>query len=272
MTDFNSAYQSFGKFSVPLSIGDITDTLSVLDPVRDRLLALFVSAINDEFGAPWEKVTPFLADGNPLIGTSPVEDSYPEEPTLTLMTERKAGFPLLCLHRTGDPLFEQYLLDRDKLTQQWHMHWILGPADIDTRRRLGDVGRSIGLLVKMIERDFGHKSFEDGANQFESATGGLMSLRLLNHSQLGSASFADDEQNRVFWACRYTVETTELVSDLVDHEADFEGMDISLDVSGANNPNTNFDFVQASTDGIQETVTGSDGPGIFDETFDETFG
>lgn len=252
MTIPNSAYQTFGKLSLPISEDDITDSFSVLDPVRDRLLALFTAAVNDEFGSAWTTVTATLPTGSKLIGTSPVQDSHPGEPTQSLMTTRKAGFPLLCLHRTGEPVFEQYLMDQDKLTSQWHMHWILGPLDLEEQRKLLDLGQAIGKLVKMVERDFGHRSYESGANQFESATGGLMSLRLLTHTQPGAAGFADDDQNLTYWAVRYTLETTELVTDLTDHEADLEGLDFSADVGGANEADISPDFVQASTDPVYQ--------------------
>lgn len=244
----NSAYQKLGNLSLPVSNADFSDdpSFSLLDPVRDRLLELFTTAINDEFGAAWTIVIAALPSGHGL-GASPVTDKYPAEPTAELMTERKASFPALFLHRVDEPQFESHTMFADKLIQDWHMHWVLGPLDLEARRRILDLGRSIGFLLKAIERDFGHKSYQDGANQFEPSVGNLMSFEMTGHTQPGAARFDGDEENRTFWATRYTLRTSEIVEDLFDHEAEFQGIDGGVDVSGANHPDVSPDFIEFDT-------------------------
>jgi hypothetical protein len=238
-----SLTQRMGGLTIPLA-AVVVDSFAVLDPVRDMLLACFAAAINDEFGESWERVVDSLPATSSLAGTTPIVDTHPGEPTLDLMQTRKAGFPLLCLHRFGDPVFEPLLMDQDKLTQGWHLHYNFGPLDLEAQRKILDIGIAIGKVIKMIERDFGHSAYNSGENILES--GSLLSLRLRTMTQPGPAQFAGDE--RMFWATRYTLETTELVLDVTDTEDDLEAFDLNLDASGANSPDTDFDFIVAQSD------------------------
>ncbi len=241
----DSVFQSFGGLSMPVPIDGVT-SLTSLDPARDRLLELFESAINSEFGTVWSQVLADMPSGFALAGTSPVQDTLPMEPHLEVVQERKCSFPLLCLHRTGNYTVEPFLMDEDKLTQEWHLHYILGPLDIGGQRRILDIGQAIGKLVAAVIRDFGHQSYESGANQIEAA--GLMSLRISGGVPIGRAAFNDNGKSVAYWATRVTLESTEVSAPLTDQLSDFDGMDISLDVGGANEPDISPDFVSASTD------------------------
>lgn len=242
----DSVFQTQGGLRLPIYDGEVTDSFAVLDDVQDRLLKLFAAAINYEFGNPWASVVAGLPSAK-LNGTSPANDLIPEEPTLTVMTERKVGFPALFLHRNGDGTFEDHTLEHDKLRQQWYLHWVVGPLDLESRRKILPLGVQIGKLIKMVERQQGHLAYEGGANQFEEATGGLTSLRLVSITPPGPASFADDPQNITYYGARYTIETTEVGTDLIEQEADLDGFMISEDVGGANNPDLSYDFISATS-------------------------
>jgi hypothetical protein len=156
------------------------------------------------------------------------------------MGTRKAGFPLLALHRTGTPTFESYSIEEDRMTQDWYLHHILGPLDIEGERRILDIGQAIGKMLATTIRSYGHPAYESGANQIEAAS--LKSLAIRSMDGPGPASF-DDGDDSVFWATRYTLTTTEDSESLTEHIGDFEGADLSVDVGG---PEILPDFVEAS--------------------------
>lgn len=240
----DSVFQKFGGLELPVGIDDVTNSLSSLDPARDRLLALFASAINSEFADVWTEVTAALTTGSKLASTTPVQDTLPDEPTIELIQQRKISYPLLCLHRTGEATIAPFLMDEDILTQQWHLHYILGDLDIDGTRRLLDICQAIAKLVAAVIRDYGHHSYESGANQIEAAD--LNSLRIVSYIQPGRARFGED--GPVFWATRITLESTEVSAPITDQLSDFNGMDMSFNVGGANEEDISPDFVSASTD------------------------
>lgn len=240
-----SLFQSFGGFSLPITDEDTEGSLTALDPGRDKMLAWFKAAINAEFASVWTEATASLPSGHKLVGTQPVADTYPGEPSAAVIQGRKTGWPLLALHRTGEATYETELIDRDKLTQQWHLHYIIGPIDIEGERKILDICQAIGKLVAMCIRAFGHPAHESGADQLEAAN--LTSLRIVNSTGPGQAVF-DEGDDTKFWATRIALESTELVDDVTAHEQGISGVDVSVDASGAGHPDVSHDFVEGQSD------------------------
>lgn len=242
----SSVFTAFGGLRLPVSNQDVESSLSSLDPARDRMLAWFAAAINAEFSSAWTEATAALPGDHQLIGTSPVQDTMPLAPTPGNMGQRKSGFPLLALHRTGEATFEPLTIEDDQMTQEWHLHHILGPLDIEGERRILDIGQAIGKLLAVTVRHFGHPAYESGANQLEA--GRIESLAVKDMAGPGPAQFDGDENDAIFWATRYTLETTEYTDDITGQMPPFAGLDMSLDVGGASEPDISPSFIEASTD------------------------
>ena len=227
MTAADSLYTTFGGLTLPAEADEDTGTLASLDPARDQLLEFFKTVINSEFTEAWADVT-----DNPL-GTSltPVADTLPAEPTQQVMTERKCGFPLLALHRDGTGVFEDYTLERDKLTQPWKLHYILGPLDVLGQRKLGDLCQAVAKTIRKVIRQRRHMSYQDGALQFFGNTSALAGIEL-NSYECGNAAFAaSGEGTTIYYAAEMTLTTLEL-SDYVEgsEESDLTGLDLVVGV------------------------------------------
>jgi hypothetical protein len=93
-------YESTGDFKLPISESLVTGNLSVLDPVRGRLLALFKVAIESELAAAWNAVADTTLDGKPIV-----QSTFELEPTHQHLQQLKLEYPLLALPRsTSRPL------------------------------------------------------------------------------------------------------------------------------------------------------------------------
>lgn len=227
MTAADSLYTTFGGLTLPAEADEETGTLASLDPARDQLLDFFSTVINSEFTVAWRGIT-----DNPLGASStPVADTLPDEPTQQLMTERKCGFPLLALHRDGTGTFEDYTLERDKLTQPWKLHYILGPLDVIGQRKLGDLCQAVAKTLRKVVRQRKHRSYQDGALQFFGDTSSLAAIEL-NSYEYGNASFASaGEAATLYFACEMTLTTVEY-SGYVEgsEESDLTGLDLAVGV------------------------------------------
>lgn len=223
-----SLYQSVGGTSFPLDPAQYTESLAGLDGTRDRLLELFRAAINAEFGVVWQQVTNGLPTGHLLHGSLPAQDALPMEPSAQVIGQRKTGFPLLCLHRTGSPTYEEHLIDQGQVKQQWLLHYVLGPLDTEGVRKLSDICQAIGKLVWLVIRQRGHKSFEGGALQFFPGTGALSSVRLVNQVGFGEAAFGGEESNKLYWTTIFTLETTEVAYDDEGSFGELQAVDVQL--------------------------------------------
>lgn len=244
-----SVFTAFGGLQFPVTEADVTDSLSSLDPARDRMLAWFAAAINAEFSSAWTEATNALPGNHQLIGTSPVQDTLPLATTnlKKALAQRKSGWPLLVLHRVGEAAYgESFTLEEDTRKQSWHLHWILAPLDLEGERRICDLGQAIGAMLKASIRRFGHPAYESGANQIEAA--GLGSLELETHLGPGAVGFDDDEDDSIYTSTVFVLNTTEYTSDITDHMQPFAGFDVSLDVGGAGETDISPDFIEASTD------------------------
>lgn len=205
----DSMLRSWGGLTLPAVAGDLSEEgLSALDPGGDKLLALFRSAIVSELGELWAAAVATLPVSHRLYGKAAVADTFPDEPIVELMSQRRAGFPLLALHREGPATYEEHTLEKDRMTQQWRLHYILGPLDVMDRRKLADMLVAVPKVVALVIRKRGHASYESGALQFFAATGNFASVRLVN-SQSGEVPFAEGS-GTAWHACQMVLETVEL--------------------------------------------------------------
>ena len=240
-----SVFTSFGGLDLPVTDSDVTDSLSSLDPARDRMLAWFAAAINAEFQSVWTEAIAALPSGHDL-GAAPVQDTMPFEPTPRLMKERKASFPLLALHRTGRATFESLTLEEDRLTQNWNLHLILGTMGIDGQRRILDIASAVAKTIAVSIRCFGHPAYESGANQLEA--GDIHSLELVASTGPAAARFDGDDDSPTYWAITLELVTTENTSPNIAHEKMIDGLDLDMDVGGAGSPDISPSFIVASSD------------------------
>jgi hypothetical protein len=238
----DSLFQRFGGLELPVEEDDVTDGLRVLDPARNVLIELFRSAINSELSEAWTKAT----TGTILAGTSPVEDVL--EMHSGEIKERKGAFPLLMLYRDGTGTYEQHTLFDDRLVQQWQLHYILGPLDIELVRKVGDACIAAAKIVRMVIRDRGHRSYENGAVQFGDGKGSLSSIELKSQEGPGQASFIGSDDSPLYYAISLTLETTELTGDNLEAFPTFEGASFEIGVGGGEG--TIPGLIYADTDAI----------------------
>lgn len=219
-------YESTGALAFPLEAD------ADIDPARDRLLELFKMAINYEFGARWTAAVQSLDPRSKFFPTLPVSDALPCAPTKRAIEQRKSGFPLLCLHRSGDIEVEQYVMDSHRLVQDWTMHWILGPGDLEVERKLGDFWPGIVKLVAHVIRQRGHSAYDNGRLQFFTDTSAISGISIVRASPLGVASFSD-EDSATYHAGFLTLSVTEVARDNLEAYPDFVAADVDVALTDA---------------------------------------
>ena len=225
-----SMLQVFGGLQLPPT-GDEETGGASLDPARDMLLEFFQAVINSELGTAWTTATAGLPADH-LVGksTTPVAWCYPDEPTQQLLTQTKCAFPILALHRSGSGTFGDHGFERDKLTQTWRLHYILGPLDVIDRRKLKDFCVAAAKCIRLAIRQRRHKSYQNGALQFFGDTSALAGVELQS-VETGPAVFTGGDGASPYWAAEMVLETVEL-SGWVEgsEESDLEGMDVVVGV------------------------------------------
>jgi hypothetical protein len=230
MSVAESMLQKFGGLVLPPS-GDAETGGASLDPARDMLLEFFQAVINSELGDAWVVATAGLP-GNHPVGKSatPVAWCYPDEPTQQVLTQAKVAFPILALHRSGAGTFGDYGLERDKLTQPWRLHYIVGPLDVCDQRKLKDFGVAAAKCIRLAIRQRRHKAYQNGALQFFSDTSALAGVELQSF-EVGPAVFTGGDSGSPFWAAEMVLETVEL-SGWVEgsEESGLDGMDLVVGV------------------------------------------
>ena len=226
MSIAESMLQKFGGLVLPPS-GDAETGGASLDPARDMLLEFFQAVINSELGDAWTTSTAGLPADH-LVGKSvaPIALCYPDEPTQQLLTQARVAFPILALHRSGTGVFGDYGFERDKLTQTWRLHYILGPLDVIDRRKLKDFGVAAAKAIRLAIRQRKHKAYQDGALQFFGDTSALAGVELQSF-EVGPAVFTGGDSGSPFWAAEMVLETVEL-SGWVEgsEESELEGLDV----------------------------------------------
>lgn len=242
--------QSFGKVALPIDADGVDKTLLPLDPARRLLTALFKSAINAELGEVWTKVTDTLPSSHYLRGTSPIEDTLEITPNPGFFRERKEGWPLFILYRDGTGTYEQHTLWRDKLTQTWALHYIVGNVDVAETHKFIDVLVAAAKVIRMVIRDQSHWSYQDGAVQFFPDTSALAAIDLKTQEGPGQASFAGSDSDTLYLAISMTLETVEMVRDDVSAYDDLDGGEFDIGLGGGEGIVP--DLISVDTDQLEE--------------------
>lgn len=181
-----------------------------MDPARDKLLALFATAITAELTAAWALASP----GTALEGKPVVNGRLPLPPTEDILTQQRVKWPLLAVYRDGQAEWQEWSLAIDMLRQTWTIDYLLGPLTIDDERKLADVLVAVSKVVTLVLQRGGHPSFEGGALQFleafPSGEGGcrFTSARPLNQ-RTGRATVAEGPNAPRYLALTMQIETTE---------------------------------------------------------------
>lgn len=252
----DSLYEKFGGLSLPVAATDVTDTLAPLDPARDTLARLFEAAINAELGPAWGTVTASLPATHVLVkdGTNPVNDVLLLEPSPSVMQQRKTAFPLLCVHRTGSPRFEQRSVagQVEALIQPWDVHYILGPLSADDLRRFGDACIAVAKILRLVIRKRGHPAYQSGALQFFPGSfdvgqvGTLGAVQMTGYDGPGQAQYVAGPEAPTYWSIIMHLETSEYTTEDPETFGNYEAADIAIAAGDADELLPNM--VQMQTD------------------------
>lgn len=224
----DSIVDKTGGLNFPLNPADFSTTLTPLDPARNRLLALFATAINYELTPVWRKIVADLNTKHALAGSLPVQDTLELRPTQNVMQQRKATFPLLCLFRSARAIWEEHTLEIDKRTQDWSLMYILPALDVHDQRRFGDVTQAVAAIVRRVIRNHGHKAFEGGALQFFQDASGIGAIKMIAQTDIGNAPFAEGSDAPLYYTVVCELQTIEYSQDLAEEFGDFEGVDYKV--------------------------------------------
>lgn len=244
---------TFGSIAFPLDPADYTDSFAPADPTRGTLLALFRAAIIAELGAVWTKVTNTLPSTHDLRGTDPVEDLLELPPTHEVMQQRKASFPLLCLHRVETRTYAATSSNNTELAQPWNLHWILGPLDVANSRKLHDACLIIEGIVNGVIAQGYHDAYLAGARQIGSGTS-IPRIKVTKAEGPGQSRYGGTDEGPVYWALVITIETAEFGTDTgIDGETGDPILDGAAYDVGAGGPEGRLPSVAlGDTDSILE--------------------
>jgi len=242
----DSIVDKTGGLAFPINVAEFSTTLAPLDPARTRLLSLFSTAINYELGEVWTKVTNTFPPNHALYGTRPVQDLLEIRPSARVMQERKAIFPLLCLHRVGRAQWDFYTLEIERRIQDWALIYILPALGVGEQRKVGDVLLAVPAIVRRVIRNHGHKAFENGALQFFGDASGIGAIRLTGQTDFGNAPFADSADAPLYYTIVCELQTHEYSQDVADEFGDAEGVDFVVGVGDSDEVVPAF--IEANTD------------------------
>lgn len=253
MSDIDFLYRKFGDVAFPLETVQNQQLFSVLDPARDKLLALFAAAINKELGGSTTAVLATSPWGIARVGTSlaaakPVQDVCYLQPTGDLLKETVWGMPLLCLYRTT-AVHEEFTLQREVMRTTWGLDYLLPPLPAEDRRKLGAVLTGVRMLLNLVIRNRSHPAFQNGTLQFGQGYGGFDTMKIVSSNE-GPAQFSEQAGSNFYYAVHFDIETTEL-DDTTMIFTDFAGVDLSVGVGGADDT---LPAVQARTDTVMVEV------------------
>lgn len=248
MSDIDFLFQKFGDVEFPALPTQNAQLFSAFDPARDKMLAFFKAAINQELGGSTSTVSALSPWGIARAGTvlaaaMPVQDVCYLQPTSDLMKEAGWGMPLLCLYRTS-AIHEEFTLAREVIRTTWGLDYILPPLPADDRRKLGGVLAGVRALLTLAIRKRSHPAYQNGTLQFGQGYGGFDVMRVMTSNE-GPVAFSEREGSNFYYAMHMEIETSEL-DDTIQEFTDFEGVDLSVGVGG--NDGTLPDAVQARTD------------------------
>lgn len=248
MSDDDFLYRKLGDVEFPLLPVQNAQLFSALDPARDKLLAFFKAAINQELaqstttitaGSPWALATA----GTTLSSAMPVQDVCYLQPTSDLVKEASWGMPLLCCYRTS-AVHEEFTLYREVVRTTWGVDYILPPLPADDRRKIAAMLPGVRALLTLLVRRRSHPAYQDGALQFGQGYGGFDVLKVTASNE-GPVAFSDRENSNFYYAVHLDIETTEL-DNTIETLTTFDGVDLSVGIES--DSGTLPDAVLARTD------------------------
>lgn len=221
----NFLFQTLGDVGFPTDGADVEDgqLFSVLDPARDRMIALFKAAINYELAHSTTVVSPTSPWGVATAGTvyetrMPVDDTYYEVPDRETLRKGDYRFPFLALYRTELTEVVERTLSIEGQRWRWGLHYCIGELGIANERKLSAVLSAVPKIVQLVIRNNGHPAYADVRTidgveqqvaQFFATSGGLAEVRLVG-AVIGPASYGEQGQGLVLHAAQLTLETLEL--------------------------------------------------------------
>lgn len=245
-----SLHESFGGLSLPVGAEDVETTFAPTDPGRDAMLALFEAALNAELGPAWRKVVARQPEESGLSRQNPVGDTFPGELTPAIMQERKGGYPLLAVHRSGEHSYEAETLELDRLRQPWEVNYILGPLDVAGVRQLQDILIDVSKVLRRTVERRGHPAYLGGEEIFFPDGVAQFSTCEVKGGTMGQASFAGDEKQTPYYALTLRLETTEVAQQSSEgYAGPFDGTDYDFGIGdGMNGEGVINGLLYASTD------------------------
>lgn len=258
-------FDTFGDLGFPLADTDVTDTnlFSAVDPVRDRMLSLFKTAINIELAlsttvtetnSAWFVVTP----DTPLAGKLPVEDTFYKMPSRAAFRETALTYPLLALYRMKS-MHEEHTLNYEKEIQTWGLDYILGPLKEDDFRRVGGALNAVKKIIHAVIKRRAHPEFEGGAVQFFATVGGLAKIRIVETTE-GPAEYGQEGEGLEFMSLHMELETEEHEHQKDGANPDFDGATITIGVGEEQTAVP--DLIVVRTEVPQQSPFGDPGPTI----------
>tara|TARA_R100001163_G_scaffold64608_1_gene59267 strand:- start:3907 stop:4695 length:789 start_codon:yes stop_codon:yes gene_type:complete len=231
----DSLYRYFGGTSYPVDGAQVENTnlFSVSDPGRDKLIALFKTAINMELAqsttlvqpaSAWAAVTPSTA----LDGILPVSDTTYDMPRKSVLRETKLTYPLLALYRTS-ATHDEFTLAQEQITQLWGFDYILGPLSVADFRRLGGALNAVKTIVQLCIRRRGHPAYQNGALQFGKGSGNFSTVQITESSE-GVANYGQEAEGMEFFSLHMVLKTTEHDGIVEGTVPDLEGASVSIGV------------------------------------------
>lgn len=252
-----STYETFGEFDTPVTADQLDGTLGVIDGGVHVLAELFKAAINAELSEAWPALVGatggpagVIGSNHPLFNTSAVADTLEIEPSRQVMTQRKALWPLLAVHRVEKGVYSWFTTEIQRLTQQWAIHYILGPLDIGDLHKLNKICVAVPKIISMVLRDCGHRAYQGGATQFFAGSGAHFAYAWMKaHEGPGHARFNDGDDT-IYYAVTVTIETAEDLHDKDAAYAEFDGADYSIGVG--DDQQIMPDVIDANTDAVYQ--------------------
>jgi len=237
VTDGPHLNERFGAATFPSRTGaayELDSSAGLLrHPGQDTLLALFRAAINAELGDDWTTVTNTLETGHRLRSTSPVESARPLRPSKNVLLELKSKAPILFLHPDGEGEFSAFTQYEDQKTQDWKLHWIIGPCDVGDARKIEWFADKIGKLIRRVCVGKLHPAYMSGAIQWndDSSTNAADFTKVaVTKSGFDPGAVFEGEDDTPFGALQVSLQTTETSSTLTDADVTAEGADGTLNV------------------------------------------
>jgi hypothetical protein len=204
---------TWGGVSFPLDPAQFTANFTAADPIRALLLGLFSAAITAELGEAWSRVSSTLEFGHQLRGKPAIADTLELAPTHIIMQQRKAAFPLLALHRVDRRTYEYVGWAQRKRTQEWNLHYILGPLEVGAARKLLDSCLLVEGVVDSVLMQGRHDAYRSGEPVFGPGSP-LDRVYLTGAEGPGQALYGGErDSGTIYWATVLSITTTETGAD-----------------------------------------------------------